>query len=86
MQGGTPLLDPGGARLTRLGPADFTLQVSRPGDYVVRTHYTPYWSVRDGDACRGLTAIDPRGGARARRGVITARLSIGGLLRRDRSC
>jgi hypothetical protein len=87
VRGSTPLVTPAGARLERLGPADLALNVSRPGDYLVRVHYTPYWSIREGDACVARDGDWTRVEAHAPgRVAITARLSLGGLLRRDRSC
>jgi hypothetical protein len=45
----------GRARLARLGPESFTLQVSRPGNFVVRVHPTPYWGLAQGPGCVGRT-------------------------------
>jgi hypothetical protein len=36
------------AVLSSVGPESFTLRTSRPGDFTVRLHYTPYWTVRQG--------------------------------------
>ncbi|MGH2925601.1 MAG: hypothetical protein ACRDK1_06465 [Solirubrobacterales bacterium] len=76
-----------GARLTGLGPADFTVAASRPEELLVRLHYTPYWSVASGSACverdgewTRITVEQP-GSTR-----VAARFSLSGLLGRDRRC
>jgi hypothetical protein len=70
-----------------LGPASFALRVRRRGRFLVRIHYTPYWSVTAGDACverdGAWTAVDVR---RPGRVELSARFSLAGLLRRDRAC
>jgi hypothetical protein len=51
-----PMLQPGGGasgRLAYLGPESFTLQVTRPGDFVVRIRATPYWRLATGGGCLG---------------------------------
>ncbi len=78
---------PAGDRLTRIGAQDFAFAAEDPGSYLVRFHYTPYWTVTAGDACVARdgdwTRLDVR-----RPGTIEvdARLSFGGLGRRDREC
>jgi hypothetical protein len=73
---------PGGSRdrLTALGPASFTLSTRDSGPFLVRIHYTRYWTVTAGDACverdgqwTGVTVRDP--------GTVTvaARFSLEGL-------
>jgi hypothetical protein len=73
---------PGGRRdgLTALGPASFTLSMHDSGQFLVRIHYTRYWTVTSGDACverdgewTGVTVRNP--------GTVTvaARFSLGGL-------
>jgi hypothetical protein len=50
------MLTPGAGargRLISLGPESFTLQVSRPGDFVVRVRATPYWRIASGGGCLG---------------------------------
>lgn len=47
--GATSLLR-GPGRLTALGHQGFTLDASAPGDFLVRVHYTPYWTVLAGRA------------------------------------
>ena len=87
VQRSTPLVTPAGASLESLGPADVALDVARAGDYLVRVHYTPYWSVREGDACVARDGHWTRVEAHAPgRVAISARLSLAGLLRQDRSC
>ncbi len=79
---------PGGRRdrLTALGPASFTLSTRDSGPFVVRIHYTRYWTVTAGNACverdgewTGVTVRNP--------GTVTvaARFSLEGLLG-DRQC
>lgn len=41
----------GAARLARLGPTSFSVTADRPGDALVRVHYSPYWKVVAGVAC-----------------------------------
>jgi hypothetical protein len=85
---GEPAGSPGaGNGLTRVGAADFTFSARDPGRYLVRIHYTPYWTVTSGDACVARdgdwTRLDVR-----RPGTVgvSARFSVGGLLRRDSEC
>jgi hypothetical protein len=74
-------------RLTEMGAADFTLRVRDPGSYLVRIHWTPYWTVAAGDACverdGDWTRLDVR---RPGTVQVAARFSVGGLLRRDSEC
>ena len=74
---------PGGRRdrLTALGPASFTLSTRDSGPFLVRIHYTRYWTVTAGNACverdgewTGVTVRNP--------GTVTvvARFSLEGLL------
>jgi hypothetical protein len=51
-----PMLQPGAGargRLTSLGPESFSLQVTTPGDFVLRTRATPYWRLASGGGCLG---------------------------------
>ena len=41
------------AVLTQLQSDSFTVRVPRPGRYLVRVHFTPYWTVSDGHGCVG---------------------------------
>jgi hypothetical protein len=40
-------------RLASLGPESFTLEVSKPGDFVLRVRATPYWRLSSGVGCLG---------------------------------
>lgn len=49
-----PLVEPIGvaaARTLWVGPQSFGLDVSRPGDFLVRVNFTPYWSIKRGAGC-----------------------------------
>jgi hypothetical protein len=77
----------GGNRLTEVGVASFAFSARDPGSYLVRIHYTPYWTVTSGNACVA------RDGDRTRLEVrrpgtveVDAQFSVGGLLRRDSEC
>ncbi len=74
-------------RLTALGPDRFTLSARDSGSFLVRVHYTPYWTVTAGDACverdgdwTGVRMVDP-GSVQ-----VSARFSLAALLGRDRQC
>lgn len=43
----------GRGRIASMGPESFTLQVTRPGDFVVRVRATPYWRLASGGGCLG---------------------------------
>jgi len=43
----------GPGRLTALGHDSFALLASSPGSFLVRVHFTPYWTVARGAACVG---------------------------------
>jgi len=52
--GSEPLVDPVGAAAARvlwIGRQGFGLDVSRPGDFLVRVNFTPYWSIDRGAGC-----------------------------------
>jgi hypothetical protein len=55
VQGATPIAT-GPGRLTSLGPDSFALQASSPGGFVVRVHYTRYWTLTHGHGCVGRAA------------------------------
>jgi hypothetical protein len=64
------------ATLTGVGPESFTLRTPRPGDFTVRIHFTPYWTMQQGSgsvsaAAGGWTEVHAR-----RAGVL--RVAIGG--------
>ncbi|HEV7769925.1 MAG TPA: hypothetical protein VGO66_04595 [Solirubrobacterales bacterium] len=49
-----PLLEPlgvGAAEIRRVGRQGFALDVSRPGDFLVRVNFTPYWTISRGQGC-----------------------------------
>ncbi len=49
-----PLVEPIGAAAARtlwVGPQSFGLDVSRPGEFLVRVNFTPYWSIARGAGC-----------------------------------
>jgi hypothetical protein len=49
-----PLVEPlgaGRANLRRIGHNGFALHVTRPGDFLVRVAFTPYWSIAEGQGC-----------------------------------
>jgi hypothetical protein len=43
----------GRGRIASMGPESFTLEVTRPGDFVVRVRATPYWRLASGGGCLG---------------------------------
>jgi hypothetical protein len=53
--GATPMVERPG-RLSALETDGFTLELPRPGPYLVRIRATPYWRVESGSACIGRTA------------------------------
>ncbi len=85
---GEPARPPGsGNRLTRVGAADFAFSARDAGPYLVRIHYTPYWTVTSGDACVERDGDWTRLEARHPGAIdVAARFSLGGLLRRDSEC
>jgi hypothetical protein len=50
---GAPAIASGPGRLTSLGHESFALQASARGSFVVRVHYTRYWTVTRGSGCVG---------------------------------
>jgi hypothetical protein len=44
-------LGPGAARLRSVSHSGFALEVTRPGDFLVRVAFTPYWSIARGSGC-----------------------------------
>jgi hypothetical protein len=50
---GASAIATGPGRLTRLGHESFALQASARGSFVVRVHYTRYWTVTRGSGCVG---------------------------------
>jgi len=84
---GSPGLVTGPATLSGLDPNSFSLDARRPGDVLVRVHFTSYWTVTAGEACvqpdGDWTRVDV---ARAGEVTVAARLSVGGLFGRNREC
>jgi hypothetical protein len=81
--------EPSGAanRLTRVGASSFAFDARDAGSYLVRIHYTPYWTVTSGDACVARngdwTRLDVRHPGTVK---VAARFSVGGLVRRNSEC
>jgi hypothetical protein len=74
----TPLLTgPGRARITRFGESEIEGSVARSGTYLLRVHFTPYWSITPASACVALAAGSmteltlPRAGPFALRAIET---------------
>jgi hypothetical protein len=44
-------LDAGRARIGWIGHSGFALEVTRPGSFLVRVAFTPYWSIARGEGC-----------------------------------
>jgi hypothetical protein len=74
-------------RLTAIGASTFAFSARDAGAYLVRIHYTPYWTVTDGDACvqrdGDWTRLDVRSPGAVK---VAARFSFAGLFRRDSEC
>jgi hypothetical protein len=54
VRGAKPLVAPLGtarAQTLRVGRQGFALDVSRPGEFLVRVNFTPYWSIARGSGC-----------------------------------
>lgn len=80
--GARPLAQ-GPGSLTALGHQGFTLEARAPGSFLVRVHYTPYWSVLAGaarvsEAGSGWTSVVVSRPGRVR---VAAQFSLGGALR-----
>jgi hypothetical protein len=85
--GATPIAS-GPGRLTELGHDTFALQAVRPGRFLVRVHFTRYWTLTAGAGCvergpEGFTYVLAR-----RAGVIrvAARFSLGAAFSSGGSC
>jgi hypothetical protein len=49
-----PLIEPvaaAAAQVRRVGRQGFALNVTRPGEFLVRVNFTPYWSIARGEGC-----------------------------------
>jgi hypothetical protein len=74
-------------RLTSIGAADFAFSARAAGTYLVRIHYTPYWTVTAGDACVERDGDWTRLDVRSPGSVdVAARFSLAGIFRRDSEC
>ncbi len=87
VEGAAPLAT-GPGSLTELGHDTFVLQASAPGTFLVREHFTRYWTVRSGDACigharEGFTSVRARAAGRIE---IAASFSLGRALGAGSSC
>ena len=84
--GPTPLAQ-GAATVTGLGPASVTLQAERPGDALVRVHFTPYWAILKGSGCIApdgeFTKLRLRRAGRVELGI---RFSLGRMGARSARC
>ena len=83
----TPLAT-GPGRLTSLGHDSFALQARSAGRFVVRVHFTRYWTLTRGSGCvarapGGWTAVSVRGAGAV---VVSASFSIGRALGAGGSC
>jgi hypothetical protein len=82
-----PLLT-GPGRLTALGHDSFSLQASAGGSFLVKVHYTRYWTLTEGSGCvsqapGGWTAVRLSEPGRA---VVSARFSLGRAFGSGPSC
>lgn len=86
----TPSLAAGAAEVITLGPDGFTVRVPRAGEYLLALRFSPYFDVASGDACLasagGVSTRLTARGEGPQTITVEARLSLGGLLRRDRVC
>jgi hypothetical protein len=83
----TPLAS-GPGRLTSLGHESFALLARSRGSFLVRVHFTRYWTIARGDGCvsragDGWTRIRARASGRI---VVSARFSLGRALGLASSC
>jgi hypothetical protein len=77
VQGATPVVS-GPGRLTRLGHDSFTVQASSAGSFMVRIHFTRYWTITEGSGCiargpEGFTELTAR---KAGAVTVAARFSL----------
>ncbi|HEV3035304.1 MAG TPA: N,N-dimethylformamidase beta subunit family domain-containing protein [Solirubrobacteraceae bacterium] len=85
--GATPLAS-GPGRLTSLGHDSFALLASAPGRFVVRVHFTRYWTLTSGSGCvaqapGGWTAVSVRATGTT---VVTASFSLSRAFSSGGSC
>jgi hypothetical protein len=82
----------GGASVTELGPDGFTVQTPGPGEYTLRMRWTSYFDVTAGHACvedaggESTRLVVPGDAAGPQTVRVDARLSLDGLVGRERSC
>jgi hypothetical protein len=87
VQGATPLAS-GPGRLTRLGHDSFTVQASRAGSFMVRVHFTRYWTITKGSGCiaRGQEGFTELTARRAGAVTVAARFSLARALESGSGC
>ncbi|MFL5891553.1 MAG: hypothetical protein ACJ75I_02330 [Solirubrobacterales bacterium] len=74
-------------RLAALDPQSFAISAPRRGSFLVRIHYTPYWTVTGGDACVERDGDWTRIVVREPGDVqVAARFGLAGILGRDSEC
>jgi hypothetical protein len=78
----------GPGRLTSLGHESFALQATSPGSFLVRVHFTRYWTIARGDGCvsraaGGWTRVRARAPGPL---LVQARFSLGRALGLSGSC
>jgi hypothetical protein len=83
----TPLLS-GPGRLAGTGPASFTIDAARPGRFLMRLHFSPYWALTKGSGCvrvgtRNWTVVTLR---RPGRAVVESSFSPGRVLTQGPRC
>jgi hypothetical protein len=83
----TPLAS-GPGRLTSLGHDSFALWADAPGRFLVRVHFTRYWTLTTGAGCvgrapGGWTSVVARASGTL---VVRARISLGRALGLGSSC
>ena len=76
------------ATLTRMSSDSFTVDVPRPGAFVVRVHFSPYWALQSGAGCvaraaGGWTQILP---SKAGQIVVGADFSLGRIFNHGPRC
>ena len=85
--GATPVVQ-GPGQLTELGHDTFALHADRPGRFLVRIHFTRYWTLTAGDACvergpEGFTDVIARRAGEIR---VAASFSLGRALSAGGGC
>jgi hypothetical protein len=83
----TPLAS-GPGRLTSLGHESFTLHALSPGSFLVRVHFTRFWTVAQGAGCvgpalGGWTEVTVKGPGSV---TVAARFSLGSALGSQARC